>query len=271
MNSFDEFRSIIDDAEDLLRGGVRRPYAQRVKGVSVSEAPSSAQAASGESGADGESVAPVRAGNSPAATLSADERKAALSRIEEEVRNCTRCALHQGRTYGVPGMGVLDPLVMVIGEGPGRQEDRQGIPFVGPAGQYLDRWLASIGLSRRTNTFIGNIVKCRPPGNRDPLPEESAACLPYIERQIDLVRPKIILTVGRISTRILTGTAAGITTIHGKMFQYHGLPLIPTFHPSGVLRNQNWRRPVWEDLKILRTWLMEHTDHDGEALAGEVE
>ena len=150
---------------------------------------------------------------------------------------------------------------MIVGEGPGAQEDAEGEPFVGNAGQYLDKWLTAIGLSRESNVFIANIVKCRPPGNRDPKPEESDACLAYLHEQIGLVQPRLILTLGRISMRILTGTAHGITRVHGTMYHYQGIPLVPTFHPSGVLRNPAWRRPVWEDLKTVRNWLIDNAGH----------
>ncbi|TVQ27971.1 MAG: uracil-DNA glycosylase [Spirochaetaceae bacterium] len=175
--------------------------------------------------------------------------------LEERVRVCTRCALHEGRFNAVPGVGVLDPLVMVIGEGPGADEDRRGLPFVGRAGQFLDKWLEAIGLSRSSNAYITNIVKCRPPENRDPRPAESDACMPYLREQIELVRPQAILTVGRIASGILIGTGAGIGSLRGRTYYYNGIPLVPTYHPSGVLRNPELKRPVWEDLKRLNAML----------------
>jgi uracil-DNA glycosylase family 4 len=193
--------------------------------------------------------------------LSADARRARLEELATQIRQCQRCPLSIGRTNAVPGRGVLDPLVMIVGEGPGAQEDAEGEPFVGNAGQYLDKWLTAIGLSREENVFIANIVKCRPPGNRDPSPEESDACRPYLQEQIALVQPRLILTLGRISMRILTGTSHGITRVHGTMYHYEGIPLIPTFHPSGVLRNPAWRRPVWDDLKTVRNWLIDNAGH----------
>jgi uracil-DNA glycosylase family 4 len=174
-----------------------------------------------------------------------------LAAIAERVRRCTRCALAEGRMNAVPGEGVLDPLVMVIGEGPGADEDRRGIPFVGRAGQYLDKWLEAIDVSRDKSAFIGNIVKCRPPGNRDPKLSESDACIPYLREQIELIRPRTILSVGRIASGLLIGTGAGIGSLRGRTYYYDGIPLIPTYHPSGVLRNPDLRRPVWDDLKRL--------------------
>ena len=178
-----------------------------------------------------------------------------LRRIEAEIAACTQCGLHAGRTKTVPGTGVFDPLVMVIGEGPGADEDRTGLPFVGAAGRYLDKLLDAIGLSRSKNCYIANIVKCRPPGNRDPLPDEMRCCLPYLEHQISVIRPKAILSVGRISSQVLTGQSIGITRLRGRYYEYKDIPLVPTFHPSGVLRNTEYRAPVWEDLKLLKQLL----------------
>ncbi len=175
-----------------------------------------------------------------------------LESIAAEVRDCRRCRLAEERRNAVPGEGVLHPKVMIIGEAPGAQEDATGHPFVGRAGQYLDKWLQAIGLERERDVFIGNIIKCRPPNNRDPFPDESSACMPYLKRQIRVIRPKTILTLGRISTHILTGTTEGIGKLHGKVFEFQGVPLVPTYHPSGVLRNPVYRKPVWDDLRILK-------------------
>jgi len=181
-----------------------------------------------------------------------EELSDSLEGIAAEVAACKKCRLGYERKNAVPGEGVLNPKVMIIGEAPGAQEDASGHPFVGRAGQYLDKWLQAIGLNRKTDVFIGNIIKCRPPGNRDPLPDEAAACIPYLKRQIAIIRPRVILTLGRISTHLLTGTTEGIGKLHGKDFQFEGVPLIPTYHPSGVLRNPVYRKPVWEDLKKLK-------------------
>jgi DNA polymerase len=175
-----------------------------------------------------------------------------LRRIAEEVAGCTRCALHERRRRTVPGEGAAAPLVMVIGEGPGADEDRSGRPFVGRAGQYLDRWLTAVGLDRKSNCFIGNIVKCRPPGNRDPLPEEAESCLPYLRLQIEILKPRAILTVGRIATQILCSRSEGIGQLRGRELEYQGIPVVATYHPSAVLRNTDLRSAVWQDLKRLR-------------------
>ena len=178
-----------------------------------------------------------------------------LEAVAAEVTQCTLCGLSRGRQNSVPGEGVTNPLVMVIGEGPGAGEDQTGRPFVGPAGQYLDKWLASVDLSRQTNCFIGNIVKCRPPGNRDPEKEESQSCRPYLDRQIAVLKPKVLLTVGRIASQLLIDSALGIGRLRGSTYVYRGIPLIPTYHPSGVLRNPEYRSPVWDDLRRLRALL----------------
>ena len=179
-------------------------------------------------------------------------RQQVLENIARQVAGCTRCVLHRERRTTVPGAGAIDPLVMVIGEGPGGEEDRCGKPFVGRAGQYLDRWLTAIGLERNSSCFIGNIVKCRPPGNRDPLPQEITACLPYLKQQIEVLEPKAILTLGRIATQILCGRSEGIGKLRGQELDYLGIPVVATYHPSAVLRNTDLRAAVWEDLKRLR-------------------
>ncbi len=141
---------------------------------------------------------------------------------------------------------------MVVGEGPGAEEDKQGMPFVGPAGQLLDKMLASIGLSREKNAFIANVVKCRPPMNRDPAPDEQAACAPYLSRQIAVLRPRYILSAGRISTQALLGVREPVTRLRGRFHDFRGIPLLATYHPSALLRDESLKRPAWEDLKLLR-------------------
>ena len=185
------------------------------------------------------------------------EEPDSLEKIASQIAECRKCRLCEKRKNVVPGMGVLNPDVMVIGEGPGGDEDAQGLPFVGKAGQYLDKWLVAIGLSRDTNCFIGNVVKCRPPMNRDPQPDEITSCIPYLERQIAIIKPKFILTVGRISSAVLSGQEAGIGRLRGRTYSYKGIPLIPTYHPSAVLRDPALRKPVWDDLRRLKSELEE--------------
>ncbi len=186
------------------------------------------------------------------------EEADSLEKIEAEIAACRECRLCENRNKPVPGMGVLNPKVMIIGEGPGAEEDRTGIPFVGKAGQYMDKWMDAIELKRDRDLFIGNIVKCRPPGNRDPHPDEIKACRGFLDRQIKIIKPRLILTVGRIAAQVLTGSSNGIGRLRGRMYNYNGIPLIPTYHPSGVLRNpESYRKPVWEDLKTVRRFLDE--------------
>jgi DNA polymerase len=197
-----------------------------------------------------------------------DEEEETLEGIAAAIRRCGDCILGKGRKQAVPGEGAERPLVLVVGEGPGAEEDASGRPFVGPAGQLLDRMLAAIKLSRAQNCFIANTVKCHPPGNRDPGPEESAACAPFLEAQIRLLRPRAILCVGRIAAQNLLETPEGITRLRGRFFhpeKYGRVPLLPTFHPSAVLRDQNLKAPVWEDLKLLKARLAE-LDQDYAAL-----
>jgi DNA polymerase len=198
-----------------------------------------------------------------------------LARVAAEVAACRACGLCAGRTNTVPGEGVARPLVMVIGEGPGRDEDRSGRPFVGPAGNYLDRWLAAIELQRDAHCFIANVVKCRPPDNRDPLPAESAACLPFLQRQMRLLRPRALLSVGRVASQVLIGRPAAIGALRGEVYYYavpglpHALPLVTTYHPSGVLRNSSLRRAVWDDLRLLQRVLAADADPPAGAAVAE--
>ncbi len=178
---------------------------------------------------------------------------AALSRLEAEVANCDKCGLCAARRKTVFGMGPALPLVLVVGEGPGAEEDASGRPFVGPAGQLLDKMLSAIGLSREKNAYIANVVKCRPPNNRTPLPDEAAACLPYLEAQITLLRPKYIFCMGRTALQTMTGATEGIMKLRGHWFDFDGIPLIATYHPSALLRDESLKRPAWEDLKTLRS------------------
>ena len=173
--------------------------------------------------------------------------------LESEVAACTKCALHAGRTRTVFGVGRRDAEWMVIGEAPGADEDRQGEPFVGRAGQLLDAMLRAIGLPRG-EVFIANILKCRPPNNRDPQPEEVASCLPYLERQIAQVRPRILLAVGRIAAQNLLATDTPIGKLRGRVHRFGtaGIPLVVTYHPAYLLRSPGEKRKAWEDLKLAR-------------------
>ena len=209
---------------------------------------------------------PVRLPTPEAAPAAAAEgaREDSLDAVAGAIAACRACGLCRGRTRTVPGEGAAQPLVLVVGEGPGSDEDRSGKPFVGRAGEYLDRWLEAIELSRTDNCFITNVVKCRPPHNRDPAGEESQACLPFLQRQMRLLAPRAILTVGRIAGQLLTGQATTMAEMRLQTHSYripglaHPVPLVATYHPSGVLRNQSLRRAVWDDLRRLQHLLAEH-------------
>jgi len=172
--------------------------------------------------------------------------------LRDAVNACTRCPLSRTRTRGVPGVGDPNAEWLFIGEAPGGDEDLQGEPFVGQAGRLLDAMMAGLGLQRGRNVYIANILKSRPPGNRDPLPEEVAACLPYLERQIDLIRPKIIVVLGRIAAQILLVTDTPIGKLRGHVHQYRGLPMVVTYHPAYLLRNPADKAKAWEDLVLAR-------------------
>jgi DNA polymerase len=196
--------------------------------------------------------APASPAQSPAAGPAAEEQWQALA---AEVKACQRCPLHATRTQGVLGVGPRQADWMVIGEAPGAEEDRRGEPFVGVAGQLLDKMLAAIGLDRRTNVYIANVLKSRPPNNRDPKPDEVAACLPYLERQIALLRPKIMLAVGRIAAQNLLQTDASLARLRGQVHHFGELntTLVVTYHPAYLLRTPSDKRKAWEDLKFARS------------------
>lgn len=175
----------------------------------------------------------------------------AWERLRQEVAACTRCELHLTRTQGVFGSGTPRSRFMVVGEAPGFHEDRQGEAFVGPAGKLLTKILAAIGLSR-DQVFITNILKSRPPGNVDPAPHQVSACLFYLERQIELIRPAVILTLGRHAARTLLGLDGSMASLRGRVFEYRGVPLVATYHPAALLRNPGLKRPTWEDVQLAR-------------------
>jgi uracil-DNA glycosylase family 4 len=170
-----------------------------------------------------------------------------LETLAAEVAECTRCLLHRGRTRSVPGEGPGDPGIMFIGEAPGFHEDQQGRPFVGAAGKFLEELLESIGL-KREDVFITNVIKCRPPGNRDPLPEEIEACKPYLDRQIELLQPQLVVTLGRFSMA-RAFPKARISRIHGQPRKVGGVIYYPMYHPAAALHQPSLRRTVVEDMR----------------------
>ncbi len=176
--------------------------------------------------------------------------------LTQDILACTACPLHAGATRKVPGQGDAHAPLMLIGEGPGQQEDRQGLAFVGPAGQLLPRMLAAISLPRE-RVFIGNVVKCRPPMNRVPEPAEMEACLPHLRAQVALIRPKVILLLGSTAVRAVLGEEYRITRCHGQWFERKGVWITATYHPSALLRDESKKRAAWDDLKRVRDKLME--------------
>ena len=174
-----------------------------------------------------------------------------LKALAEIIEKCTRCPLYKTATHAVPGEGAAKADFMVVGEAPGANEDETGRPFVGQSGQLLTKILAAIDLQRE-DVFIANVVKHRPPGNRDPKPNEVEACSPYLARQIQLVKPKVILALGTFAAQTLLETKTPIGKLRGAVHRYHGVPLVVTYHPAALLRNPAWKRPTWDDVKLAR-------------------
>jgi uracil-DNA glycosylase family 4 len=172
-----------------------------------------------------------------------------LDEIRLRVESCTKCPLHETRKKTVFGEGAPSADLLFVGEGPGAEEDRQGRPFVGAAGQLLtDIIVKGMGL-RREEVFIANVVKCRPPGNRNPEPAEIAACRGYLHAQIDLISPRVIVALGKFAAQTLLDTPDAISRLRGRFFEYRGIPLMPTFHPSYLLRNPDGKEAVWQDIQ----------------------
>ncbi len=173
-----------------------------------------------------------------------------LAQVREELGDCQRCKLHGTRRSIVFGVGAEDAPLMFVGEGPGEQEDKRGEPFVGPAGELLDKMIEAMGWSRES-VYINNIVSCRPPGNRNPQPDEVAACKPFLEARIASVRPRIIVALGRPAANTLLGTDAPISTLRGRFHDRNGIKVMPTFHPAYLLREPDRKRDAWADLKLV--------------------
>lgn len=174
-----------------------------------------------------------------------------LEAVREELGDCKRCKLYKGRTNIVFGVGSPKADIVFVGEGPGRDEDLQGEPFVGRAGQLLTRIVEAMGLKRQ-DVYICNVVKCRPPENRDPEPDEISACRPFLEKQLDVIKPKVIVALGNIAIQTLLNTPARITELRGRFYWYReGIKVMPTYHPSYLLRNEGKKRETWEDMQMV--------------------
>jgi len=192
-------------------------------------------------------VAPDEADLLPNAILKLDS----LDEIAAKVKKCTRCPLYETATHAVPGEGDPGAKLVCVGEAPGAKEDETGRPFVGQAGQLLTKILGAIDLTRE-QVFICNVLKHRPPGNRNPRPEEVEACSPYLIRQLELIKPKVIVAFGTFAAQTLLQTKTPLGQLRGLVHRYHGIPLIVTYHPAALLRNPAWKRPTWEDVKLAR-------------------
>ncbi|MCE5270745.1 uracil-DNA glycosylase [bacterium] len=189
-----------------------------------------------------------------------------LEAFGKRISGCKLCELHKGRTNFVFGAGDPQADLMFVGEGPGAEEDRQGLPFVGASGQLLTKIIASVGF-RREEVYIANMVKCRPPGNRDPLETEIAACNPYLLRQIELIRPKVIVTLGRHSAYFFHGRQDSMRALRSRVVSYNGISVVSTYHPAALLRNPEYKRDTWEDMLLART---EYDRLGGRPSSGEV-
>ena len=210
------------------------------------------EAAIGPAPAAARSAIPIEAAPQPP-LAEPEDRSAVIMQLEwsalkARIEACVDCRLHQKRTHAVVGVGDEKADWLFIGEGPGAEEDLQGEPFVGQAGKLLDNMLAAIRLKRGENVYIANVVKCRPPGNRNPQTDEARQCEPYLKRQIDLIRPRLIVALGRVAAANLLGRDASIAGLRGKLHDYAGIPLIVTYHPAYLLRNLPDKAKAWADL-----------------------
>ncbi len=185
------------------------------------------------------------------ASVQQEDRVAVLRAIREDIGDCTRCPLHpQGRKQIVFGTGNPHAELMFVGEAPGADEDEQGVPFVGRAGQLLNNMIAAMGL-KREDVYIANIIKCRPPGNRTPLPEECATCSPFLLRQIDVIKPKVIVALGAVAAKTLLAVNESMGALRGRWYQFHGTPLAVTYHPAYLLRDPRQKAEAWKDLQMV--------------------
>jgi len=199
-------------------------------------------------GATAASGSPAGTGTSAASGAASASGSTSLDSLRKRMEACTRCELHKTRKNVVFGEGSPASRLIFIGEGPGRDEDLSGRPFVGRAGALLTKIIGAMGLERG-DVYIANIVKCRPPENRNPEPDEVAECLPFLEEQVDLIGPKVICSLGNVATQTLTGERNGITRMRGGSYEYRSIEVIPTFHPAACLRNPGLKKDVWEDIK----------------------
>lgn len=224
-----------DELRDLTRGLRRHLEGMQAMG---------AYAVRGEATEEESRAEPAAAVAAPARS----EGRRSLALVREEVGECTRCKLSATRTRLVFGVGAEETPLMFVGEAPGAEEDRRGEPFVGAAGQLLDRMIAAMGWTRET-VYIANVLMCRPPGNRDPQPDEVSQCLPFLHKKIEVIRPRIIVALGKPATHALLSTTAPISALRGRFHEFRGIKVMPTFHPAFLLRSPDRKRDAWSDLK----------------------
>jgi uracil-DNA glycosylase family 4 len=251
-NIVQRVRSTTEDIRELWRGLAAHLDRFRESGLRVVGPPTTASEAAAASPPPPPASFWRLQGDLDLFAPPADEsRPLTLERVREEIGECTRCRLHKGRARIVFGEGNPRAEIVFIGEGPGEEEDRQGRPFVGRAGKLLTKIIEDGMKLRREDVYIANIVKCRPPGNREPERDEIAACSPFLLKQIGAIRPKVIVALGRPATSTLLGRSVQITRVRGTWHDFHGIPLMPTYHPAFVLRQytEKTRREVWEDMK----------------------
>ena len=256
--SRDDITSHLKFAASLGVAGVSRDPAWRTRRDASSDAaPHPSSSGKGRASSVGDDptapAAPAAEQGSPVQMFS--NASEALAAIRADIGDCTRCKLHTlGRTQVVFGVGNPNADLMFVGEAPGADEDIKGEPFVGRAGQLLTKIIEAIGLTR-DDVYIANVIKCRPPQNRNPEPDEVATCEPFLFRQIDAIQPKVIVALGKFAAQAVLRTEEPISRLRGRVFDYRGAKLIPTFHPAYLLRNPSSKREVWEDMKLVRTLL----------------
>jgi DNA polymerase len=256
--SSDQLKAHLEFFEELGVDGIRREREWRDRSDTEPSMASGADALGAPKPSNGEGGSGPR-GNAPQAALVPlfSSPDAALKAIREDLGDCTRCKLHTlGRKQIVFGVGNPNADLMFVGEAPGADEDIQGEPFVGRAGQLLTKIIEAIGLSR-ADVYIANVIKCRPPGNRNPEPDEVEQCEPFLFRQIDTIKPKVIVALGKFAAQCLLRTTDPITRLRGREFKYRDAILIPTYHPAYLLRTPSAKRDVWDDMKKVRAILAE--------------
>ncbi|MGD8319374.1 MAG: uracil-DNA glycosylase [Gemmatimonadota bacterium] len=243
--------------DSLTRDDVLALVARQREGAEGGDRPRSSSAA-GRAAASAAFPAAKQSDGSdaPSAETGASASLPVMPASYDELRttalSCTRCRLSETRTQVVFSDGSPHARLVVVGEAPGANEDATGLPFVGAAGQFLDLLLATVDLSRKDSVYICNVLKCRPPGNRNPLPDEIESCVPYLTKQLELVAPRALLAVGTFAAQALTGEQKPLGRLRGTVHGYQGIPLVVTYHPAALLRNAGWTRSFWDDLQLLR-------------------